>query len=44
MVKLRGQEDYPIYFGAGPELLRLAGMVADKPHPVSLPGKIELSV
>ena len=25
MVKLSGQEDYPIYFGAGPELLRLAG-------------------
>jgi very-short-patch-repair endonuclease len=25
MVKLGGQEDYPIYFGAGPELLRLAG-------------------
>jgi very-short-patch-repair endonuclease len=25
MVKLGGQEDYPIYFGAGPELLRIAG-------------------
>lgn len=25
MVTLSGQEDYPIYFGAGPELLRLAG-------------------
>jgi very-short-patch-repair endonuclease len=25
MVKLSGQEDYPIYFGAGPELLRIAG-------------------
>jgi very-short-patch-repair endonuclease len=25
MAKLRGQEDYPIYFGAGPELLKLAG-------------------
>jgi very-short-patch-repair endonuclease len=25
MVKLRGQEVYPIYFGAGPELLRIAG-------------------
>jgi very-short-patch-repair endonuclease len=24
MVKLRGQEDYPFYFGAGPELLRIA--------------------
>jgi very-short-patch-repair endonuclease len=25
MVKLGGQEEYPIYFGAGPELLRIAG-------------------
>lgn len=25
MAKLRGQEDYPIYFGAGPEMLRIAG-------------------
>lgn len=25
IVKLSGQEDYPIYFGAGPELLRIAG-------------------
>jgi very-short-patch-repair endonuclease len=25
MVKLSGQEEYPIYFGAGPELLRFAG-------------------
>jgi very-short-patch-repair endonuclease len=25
MVKLGGQGDYPIYFGAGPELLRIAG-------------------
>ncbi len=25
MAKLRGQEDYPIYFGAGPELIRIAG-------------------
>jgi len=25
MVKLGGQEDYPIYFGVGPELLRIAG-------------------
>ena len=25
MVKLRGTEAYPIYFGAGPEILRLAG-------------------
>ena len=25
MAKLRGQEDYPIYFGAGPEILRIAG-------------------
>ena len=25
MVKLGGQEDYPIYFGAGPEILRIAG-------------------
>jgi len=25
MAKLGGQEDYPIYFGAGPELLRIAG-------------------
>ncbi len=25
MVKLGGQEEYPIYFGAGPELLRMAG-------------------
>ena len=25
MVKLSGQEDYPIYFGAGPEMLRIAG-------------------
>jgi len=25
MVKLGGQEDYPIYFGAGPESLRIAG-------------------
>jgi very-short-patch-repair endonuclease len=25
MVKLTGQEDYPIYFGAGPEMLRIAG-------------------
>ena len=25
MAKFRGREDYPFYFGAGPELLRLAG-------------------
>jgi len=25
MVKLSGREEYPIYFGAGPELLRIAG-------------------
>ena len=25
MVKLVGHEDYPFYFGAGPELLRIAG-------------------
>jgi very-short-patch-repair endonuclease len=25
MAKLKGQEDYPIYFGAGPEMLRIAG-------------------
>jgi len=25
MVKLKGQEDYPFYFGAGPEMLRIAG-------------------
>jgi len=25
MAKLAGQEDYPIYFGAGPEMLRIAG-------------------
>ena len=25
MVKLTGQKDYPIYFGAGPEMLRIAG-------------------
>jgi very-short-patch-repair endonuclease len=25
MAKLRGQEDCPIYFGAGPEILRIAG-------------------
>jgi very-short-patch-repair endonuclease len=25
MAKLSGDEDYPIYFGAGPELMRIAG-------------------
>jgi very-short-patch-repair endonuclease len=25
MVKIRGEEDYPIYFGAEPELMRVAG-------------------
>lgn len=25
MAKLRGREDYPIYFGATPEMLRIAG-------------------
>ena len=25
MVKIKGEEDYPIYFGAGPELMRIAG-------------------
>jgi very-short-patch-repair endonuclease len=25
MAKLGGDEDYPIYFGAGPELMRIAG-------------------
>ena len=25
MAKLGGQEDYPFYFGAGPELMRIAG-------------------
>jgi len=25
MVKFKGEEDYPIYFGAGPELMRIAG-------------------
>jgi len=25
MAKLRGREDYPFYFGASPEMLRLAG-------------------
>jgi len=25
LAKLGGQEDYPIYFGAGPEILRIAG-------------------
>ena len=25
MVKYEGQEDYPIYFGAGPERVRIAG-------------------
>ena len=25
MVKIKGEEDYPIYFGAEPELMRIAG-------------------
>jgi very-short-patch-repair endonuclease len=25
MAKFRGEEDYPIYFGAGPELMKIAG-------------------
>ena len=33
MAKLGGREEYPIYFGAGPELLKIAGELRDSMTP-----------